>query len=261
MTDTPLRIDQAPTPWNDPLLGGPTCHLTITGASEYSVTRDISIRDPWLARRLADQGYVYVSTSVDAGDILGKAVVQHLAFEFVYQTTTCILRLTPDLALRNTHPGFQIVDPLSVSVDEVVQVCTSTLKHGRFCEDYLTRDEAAPRNAAFLRDLHAKPGVHRVFTRAPDGRLNGYAYLPVKSGLADLLMMGILEAAAPPNGGQAFWELCLSELRAKGLAHRVQTRVPAANLGVLNIYAKIGFSFIRPAYDFRMFPAKALLSR
>lgn len=256
MTDDLLAIDYAPTPWNDALMGGPTCQLVFKGMGEYAAANDVATRDLWLARRLVAEGYVYVSAAVEAGDVLGKAVLQHLGFDFVYQTTTCVLRLDPTLRLRDAHEGFLIVDPESVAADEVVQVCTATLAHGRFCEDYLTRNEAAPRNAAFLRELHHKAGVHRVFTRAPDGRLNGYAYIPLKSGLADLLMMGIFETAAPPNGGQLFWELCLSELRSKGLARRIQTRVPAANLGVLNIYAKIGFSFIRPSYDFRMFPSK-----
>jgi hypothetical protein len=239
-------------------MGGGTCHLEVGGTAAYARASDLLKRDLWLARRLADEGYVYVSTAIETDDIVGKAVLQHLGFDFVYQTTTCILSLTQALSLRDAHEGFHVVDPASVDVEEVVEVCTSTLKHGRFYEDLHTRDIAGPRNSVFLRDLHRKAEVYRIFTRSPSGRLNGYAYVPLKGSKADLLMMGILESAAPSQGGQIFWEMCLAELRSKNLAQRVQTRVPAANLGVLNIYAKIGFNFIRPEYDFRMFPSNLL---
>ncbi len=258
MTAGTLSLGYSPTPWNDPLMGGATCHLAVSGTTAYAEVTDLFKRDLWLAHRLADEGYVYVSTAVDAGDIAGKAVLQHLGFDFVYQTTTCVLRLTQALSLRGAHDSFHVVDPASVDVDEVVELCTSTLKHGRFSEDFLTRNEAGPRTAAFLRDLHRRADVYRFFTRSAAGHLNGYAYVPLKGGTADLLMMGISESTAPSQGGQFFWEMCLAGLQSKSLAQRVQTRVPAANLGVLNIYAKIGFSFIRPEYDFRMFPRKLL---
>ncbi len=249
-----LDISLAPTPWNDRVLGGPSGHLTVEGMHEYATTTDLRHRDDWLARRLADEGLVYVSTSADAADTAAKAVVQHLGFDFIYQTTTCILRLDQTVSLRDSHPAMEVVDPVSVASDEVAELCATTLKHGRFCEDWLTRELAGPRNAAFVRDLHARENVHRVFTRAPSDRLNGYAYIPIERGSADLLLMGISEADAPPGAGQSFWEICLADLRSRGLARRVWTRVPAANLGVLNIYARIGFNFVGPAYDFRMLP-------
>ncbi len=249
--EEPLPVRLRMTPWNDRILGGKTAHASLD-VDAYEA--DLSRRAPWLADALADDDFVYVSASADAGDIRGKAALSHLGFDFVYQTTECVLRLFPDMRLASEIAGFIPVDPSTVSAEEVADVCMATLKHGRFCEDWLTHAQAGPRNAQFIRDLHKREDVRRFFTRSPDGQLNGYAYVPIERGLANLLLMGISAAAAPAGGGGAFWELALADLRDSGAARRVWTRVPSANLGVLNIYAKLGFSFMRASYDYRMFP-------
>jgi hypothetical protein len=254
MTEQVLSINYTPTPWYDNLMGGKTCQVTLQGLSQYSQSKDLYSKSTWLSERLAREKYVYVSTSIDADDFVGKAVIQHMGFDFISQSITCILRLTNELPLLNSHDSFHVVDSSTVETQEVIDLCNVTLRHGRFKEDYFVRKLADRRYADFLIDIASQENVYKFFTRSVSGKLNGYAYIPIKLGSADLMMMGIDESQSPTQGGQIFWELCLSSLRTKKLASRVSTRAPAANLGVFNIYSKIGFSFIRPEYDFRMFP-------
>jgi hypothetical protein len=254
MNEQVLSIHYKLTPWYDALMGGKTCQITLHGLGIYSELENLYCRSTWLSDHLKKEGYVYVSTSIDADDIVGKAVIQHMGFDFISQSTTCILRLTNDVSLIDTHEDFIVAESRTVNTQEVIELCNSTLRHGRFKEDYFIRKVADKRYADFLNDLASQESVYKFFTRSSTGKLNGYAYIPIKSGSADLMMMGIDESQSPPQGGKFFWELCLSHLRAKKLALRISTRAPAANLGVFNIYSKIGFSFIRPEYDFRMFP-------
>jgi GNAT superfamily N-acetyltransferase len=246
-----------PTPWDDILLGGPTGRIIFQGQPQNQPVFPESWRTG-LAATLRQQGFVYVSGDCPADDLDTKLLFEHCGFGFVYQTITCLLRLTPDLPLRGDVPGLVPAEPDQVDPAEVAALCGRTLRHGRFCEDRAVSHLAARRNGNFIADLHGRPDVHRIFTRAPDGRLNGYAYLPIEGSTVDLMLMGIDEAAAPAGGGRLFWEHCLAAVRDLGLARRVRTRVPAANLGVINIYAALGFSFVAPAYEFRLLPSGSI---
>jgi hypothetical protein len=246
----------APTPWNDRVLNGRTAHLTFGDLGGWEPSRDLALRDNSLQQHLAEAGFVYVSTSIDADDLRAKAIVQHLGFDFIYQSANCFLKLTPKLVLPESDPGFAWVERSPEAGEEAALLCAETLKHGRFCEDPFLVDEGRQRNAAFIRDLHARQDVVAFLTRAGDGTLNGYSYSTIKGDIADMIIMGIRKAATPRGGGPLFWQLCLRRLRDEFGVRRARTRIPAANLGVLNLYARLGFTFVQPSYDFRLLPMR-----
>lgn len=239
------------TPWNDRAFGGITAAIIFDEFRTYAEAINLNSKPSWFVNLMRQHGIAYASASCAADDHLKKAFLSHLGFDFVYQTFTAAYRLPNNVSTLACN-NMREVPKEEVDVKDVIRLCLDRMKHGRFLEDQLTHNFAHARNRDFINDLHHRSDIQSFFTVDSDGFLNGYAYIRIHNRSADLVMMGIDEQRAPINGGELFWRKALQFLSRQKLAQRVQTRVPAANLGVINIYSKIGFSFIRPAYDFRI---------
>ena len=84
-------------------------------------------------------------------------------------------------------------------------------------------------------------------------------FLTVKNSRADLHLAGIARSSATAVPGPMLYAGVLDVLEGQGVT-RVFSKISAANTGVLNIYAALGFRFLDPEYTFHWIPAGSVLN-
>ena len=154
-------------------------------------------------------------------------------------------RLRPELMPK---PRFGIRTAEPEDRPEILRIAGSAFRFGRY-----HTDPRFPRELANRRYVHwvqnalasAEPGESVFLLGAAPQRL-GFFHVVLSDGVADLRL-----AAADPDSpvglGLALYSETLFALQRLG-ARRFFTKVSAANSGVLNLFASIGFRFSNPEY-------------
>jgi len=137
----------------------------------------------------------------------------------------------------------------STQLPELVHIASQDFHHGRFLEDpFLDQALARRRHALWLEEL-AKTG--ELYAALAGDQLVGFhAEHDLRNGCADLILTGAAQRysmLAP-----AIWASALMSLKARDV-RTCTTMVSAANLGVLNLYQRLGFRFDETWYGFHRF--------
>ncbi len=230
------RMALRDTPWDARALGRPTLDVTDLDLACENGTGDDDDLFAALEAACAERGTALVTLRLDAGRRLAIATLQAAGFRYV----ETVLRLRyPNLARfdgAGTRPP-PLRRPEPEDHAALIAQAAETFHFGRFAEDAAIDPEVnrrrqidwmegllAGRAEVLVTGAPPRPGAFMAFTRT--------------DAAADLVLGG----TRPDQAVLAlpFWVAILLHLKETGI-RRVDTVVSAANLGVANLYARLGF--------------------
>jgi len=121
----------------------------------------------------------------------------------------------------------------------LLAICHGAFAHGRFHRDFnLDRESADIRYDNWLRQLYDRQTIYGLFWR---NELTGFiAYSDNR-----LLLHAVAKAFRGKGYAKYWWSAVCAELFNMGHTE-VKSSISAANVGALNLYASLGFSFRNP---------------
>lgn len=235
------------TPWDERALGFTTAEITRLDAATTDQAAALLDQTQAWARQ---QGVHYLFGRIDANAHALRAAVLGCGFQFVETSLTVSrsgmgqLPAVPRGMLPVLRPAVAADIPLlrSIAADD--------FGHGRFLEDpAIDPAHARLRTANWIEDL---VNAQLVQTAESRGRIIGFHAERVFADehRAELLLTG---AAAPyAMLAMPLWVTALQSLATRDI-QRCTTLVSAANTGIINLYARLGFQFNSSLNGFRKF--------
>lgn len=241
------RLNARLTPWDERALGFATAEITRIEASSTAAALDLLLQ----AQGWANEHRVrYLFGRVAANHRLLRAALLLADFQFV-ETSLAISRSGVGglpVVPRGMQPTLRPATAADIPL--LRRIAHDDFGHGRFLEDpAIDEAHARLRTANWIEDL-----VHAGLAYAAEsrGRVIGFHAERLYPGeqCAELLLTG---AAAPyAMLATPLWITALESLAARNIRH-CTTLVSAANTGILNLYARLGFQFNSPLAGFRKF--------
>lgn len=240
---TVLRLRR--TPWDARALGFGTAELLALPEVEDAAARELLAQAEGWCR---GQGVRYVIGRAPAAARGWRAALEAAGWACV----ECSLTLSrtgmgglPEVpaAMRPTLRPATAAD-----VPALRRIAHEDFAHGRLLEDPLVDVEAArTRTANWIEEL---AGDGLAWTAEARGRVIGFhaERVDAAAGEAELILTGA--AASHAVLALPLWTVALEALAARGIG-RCRTLVSAANTGVLNLYARLGFQFHDTLFGYR----------
>jgi hypothetical protein len=230
------RIVLRDTPWDARALGRPTLDITdLALACENGAGADDDLFAA-LDAACEERGTALVTARIDAARRQAIARLQAAGFRYV----ETVLRLRyPNLArfdAAGTRP-LALRAPVAEDHPALLEQAAATFHFGRFAEDPAIPPEVNRRRQVdWMEGLLA--GRATVLVTGPSPRPAAFMAFTTAEGAADLVLGGM----QPDQAVLAlpFWTAILLHLIQAGV-RRVDTVVSAANVGVANLYARLGF--------------------
>lgn len=235
------------TPWDERALGMRTAEIVrLEATSKDATTTLLAQAEQWCT----EQGVRYLFGRFDAACTPAKAAVLATGHAIV----ECSLTLA-----RNGSDGLPVVPsrmrPLlrevaDADLEELRRIARDDFHHGRFLEDpAIDPSLAAARMANWVGDL-VQQGLMR--TAESGGRVIGFhaERIAPDGRHADLILTGATARYAVL--ALPLWTMALESLRDRGVTS-CSTLVSAANTGIVNLYAKLGFRYESTLFGFRKF--------
>lgn len=235
------------TPWDERALGVRTAEIAhLACESVEAATRLLDQIESWCR----DQNVRYVFGRIDANNAPAKGAVLERGFDIVESSlalSRAHLGNLPDVP-RGMKPALR--PAVEADIPALRAIARDDFAHGRFLEDpAIDRHAAANRTANWIEDMVSQ-GLAQVAESR--GRLIGFHAERVASDRphADLLLTG----AAAPYAMLAFplWVVALESLAARQVK-TCSTLISTANIGVVNLYARLGFHYDTALFGFRKF--------
>ncbi len=241
------RIAARLTPWDRRALGFPTAEIVDLAAHDLqSVACLLDAVEEWCR----GQSVQYLFGRVSSTERLLKEALLDRGYQFV-ETSLVVSRggfLNLPAAPKGMTPLLRPATRADVKIFR--RIAEEDFHHGRFLEDPAIDSAcAALRTANWVEDL-VEEGL--VFAAELRGQVIGFhaeRVHPVSSS-AELLLTG----AASPYAVFALplWIAALQSLAERDI-RQCTTLISAANTGVLNLYARLGFQFNATLLGFRKF--------
>jgi hypothetical protein len=154
-------------------------------------------------------------------------------------------RLRPESMPR---PRFGIRTAEPDDYPDILRIAGNAFRFGRYHTDpRFPRELADRRYVQWIRNAlsSAEPGVS-IFVLGVRPQRLGFFHAVLSDGVADL-RLAAADPESPVGLGLALYSETLFALQRLG-ARRFVTKVSAANMGVMNLYASVGFRFSNPEY-------------
>jgi hypothetical protein len=241
------RLTARLTPWDERALGFATAEITAFHADEATAALDLLQQaESWAV----DLRVRYLFGRVDANLHLLRGALLQAGHRFV-ETSLSVSRsgmgnlpAVPRGMLPALRPA------TAADIPQLRQIAHDDFVHGRFLEDpEIDGARARMRTANWIEDLVDAGLAYAAESR---GRVIGFHAERIRPGEhhAELLLTG---AAAPyAMLAMPLWVTALESLAARDI-RRCTTLVSAANTGILNLYARLGFQFNSTLAGFRKF--------
>ncbi|MGU9981119.1 GNAT family N-acetyltransferase [Phreatobacter sp. HK31-P] len=225
------------TPWDARALGRPTLDIvSLALATEQGIGTDDDLfqafddicrehRAGLITVRLSAERRVAVSRLQTAG--------------FRYVETVLRLRYAnlARFALPATGRAMALREARPEDAPALIEQAAGTFRYGRFAEDPAIDPEVNRRRQIdWMEGLLA--GKARVLVSDVGEKPGAFLAFRVEDGTAEFVLGGTRPEQAVL--AHPFWSAVLGRLRQDGV-RRVETVISAANLGVLNLYARLGF--------------------
>ncbi len=140
-----------------------------------------------------------------------------------------------DIASQNDLPAIQ-------------EIAVKNFKYGRFAEDpSITEEKNKTRQRLWINDLIKQ---ETIFIKKIQNSTIGFMAIsrPSNIGQVDLILGGVRDTY--PVMVYRFWVSIIEQLKREGVKS-VKTLVSASNIGVINLYARLGFLFAGCDFGFR----------
>lgn len=235
------------TPWDQRALGFKTAEITQLNASSREVALALLTQ---VQHWCQSEGVRYLFGRTDANDHLLRAGLLESGFDFVEVSLTVSRNGFANFpsvprgmmpALRPALPG---------DIQTLRAIASEDFTHGRFLEDPAIDPALAKlRTANWIEDLVA---TGLVYTAEARGTIIGFHAERVhpQDKHAELLLTGASSKFAML--AMPLWITALESLGTRDY-QRCTTLISAANTGVLNLYARLGFQFNNTLTGFRKF--------
>lgn len=241
------RIAARLTPWDERALGFVTAEVTALDIATVDQAGPLLAE---LEHWCAGQSVHYLFGRIDAASPVAKAALLQHGYQFVETSLTVSrsgfahLPTVPRGMLPTLRPA------TAADIPELRRIAATDFAHGRFLEDpAIDPARAANRTANWVEDL-VTGGLAQVAESR--GRTIGFHAERVhpEQRSAELLLTG----ATAPYAMLALplWVTALESLAARDI-QQCTTLVSAANTGILNLYARLGFHFNSTLFGFRKF--------
>lgn len=241
------RIAARLTPWDERALGFTTAEVT---AFEINAIDQAGALLDELDQWCSSQSVRYLFGRIDAASLVTKSALLQHGYQFV-ETSLTVSR-SGFANLPNVPRGMlpTLRPATTVDIPELRRIAATDFAHGRFLEDpAIDPERAANRTANWIEDLITGGLAYVAESR---GKTIGFHAERANSGQrsAELLLTG----AAAPYAMLALplWVTALESLAARDI-QQCTTLVSAANTGILNLYARLGFHFNSTLFGFRKF--------
>lgn len=241
------RIAARLTPWDERALGFVTAEVTCLEISSAEQAAPLlSELEQWCA----EHSVHYLFGRIDATKAAAKSALLGQDYAFV------------ETSLTVSRSGFANLPPVprgmlptlrpatAADVPELRRIAATDFAHGRFLEDpAIDPQRAALRTANWIEDLVSGGLAHVAESR---GRIIGFHAERVATDKSNCELL--LTGATGPYAMLALplWITALESLAARGVP-QCTTLVSAANTGILNLYARLGFHFNSTLLGFRKF--------
>ncbi|MCZ8316200.1 hypothetical protein [Phreatobacter sp.] len=229
------RLVIRPTPWDARALGRPTLDITEAAlAGDEGITDDADVITAF-HRLCGEEQAGLVTCRLPAERRAAIARLQAIGFRYVETVQT--LRF-PNLArfAPSCRPA-PLRTPTAEDHPALIAQAAETFHFGRFAED-----PAIPAEVNQLRQVDWMEGLlagrATVLVTGAAQRPGAFMAFTTADGSADLVLGG----TQPDQAVLAlpFWTAVLLHLKDQGV-RRIDTVVSAANIGVANLYARLGF--------------------
>jgi len=241
------RLSARLTPWDERALGFVTAEITEFQANDAAGSSQLlSQAESWATT----QGVRYLFGRVDANDHLLRKALQASEFQFVETSLTVSRSGMGNLPAVPLGMKPTLRPSVAADLPTLRQIAHDDFTHGRFLEDpAIDPALGRQRTANWIEDL-VNGGLS--YTAESRGRIVGFHAERVHADeqRAELLLTG----AASPYAMLAvpLWVTALEALAARDI-QRCTTLVSAANTGIINLYARLGFQFNTSLTGFRKF--------
>lgn len=235
------------TPWDERALGFVTAEITALHADDAATARRLLAHmQAWAG----EQGVRYLFGRVDANGHLLRDALLEADFQFV-ETSLTVSRS----GMGNLPPVPRGMLPIlrpatTTDIPLLRQIAYDDFGHGRFLEDpAIDATRARQRTANWMEDL-VNGGL--TYVAESRGRVIGFhaERAHPSEHRAELLLTGA--AASYSMLAMPLWVTALQSLAARDI-QQCTTLVSAANTGILNLYARLGFQFNTTLTGFRKF--------
>lgn len=237
--DSGNRIVLRETPWDARALGRPT--LDVTDLAFACETAPGSSRDDGLFRSLEElcderqAGLVTARLSAERRVAISR--LQAAGFRYVETVLRLRYANLARFAPPTTGRAMVLREARPEDAPALIEQAAATFHYGRFAEDPAIDPEVNRRRQIdWMEGLLA--GKARVLVADVGDRPGAFMAYRVDEGIADLILGGTRPEQAVL--AYPFWIAILDRLKQDGI-RRVETVISAANLGVLNLYARLGF--------------------
>jgi hypothetical protein len=185
-----------------------------------------------------------VACTVVADDRVWRALLPELGFSVVEQTVRIMLRLQVFTAPPPTTP-VRLAD--ADDGQHVEEIAGHAFRHGRYSADPRFPQELADRRYRrwVSNALHSADPLDRVYVLGHPGSVKGFFQLRLNKDRAEV---GIIAVAKALHGSPAGPDLVIGTqlaLKPEGVRW-ITSKVSAANLGLLNLVAHLGYRFRQP---------------
>lgn len=256
MTDGPGQLEYGPhrltarlTPWDERALHMRTAefqHLHVDEAQPETAASLFDNMEQWCNERSVR----YVFGRIDARQTSAKTALLRAGYTQVECSITLSRAGFAGLPRIPERMRVKLCPASDRDQDQLSDIARTEFVHGRFLEDPAISDtHARERSANWIADLTAqhlayvaRSGEHTIGFHAervsPDGRH------------ADLILTGTSARYAMLS--IPLWVSALESLADRGV-ETCSTLVSAANTGVINLYARLGFHFDTTLFGYRKF--------
>ncbi len=241
------RADVRLTPWDERAIGIRTAEvLRLEVETQDAGIAVLEKAEQW--SKAEDAHYLF--GRFNAESVATKSAVQACHHDII----ECSLVLTrngfdglPTVPARMRPELREVTDGDMVEIEKIAH---DDFRHGRFHEDpAIDPALAAKRNVNWIRDL-ARQGLARVGKSGKHVIGFHAERIDPSERHAELILTGT--AARYAVLAMPLWIVALESLRDRG-ANSCSTLVSAANTGVVNLYAKLGFRYQSTLFGFRKF--------
>jgi len=181
-----------------------------------------------------------------------KRQMHEIGFYYCTTTSKIINRNISKIDYSNLEDAqFQMFEDKTINgLNKIIQIIEDKFDWGRFYEDYYLNKFATDRMKIMLNKLHKDNDVKFLFAKNKK-EVVGFFIYKVKVNFIDAVFAGINQKNKVK--GINFWLAWHKYVLEEERINRVKTLISLANIGVINIYSKLGYSFYQPKEDYHFF--------
>lgn len=233
------------TPWDERSFGFRTAEIVeFSASSPLECDELMASIDAWMRER----AIVYSFGRVGTAEPRLKLAFQRNGYRFIETSLRMSRAKTVEWPRTPSSLAISSRPATPSDLERLSAIAIADFHHGRFLEDPTLDDRAArARTANWLMDLARGGQLHTALLGETVVGFSADRIDPA-SGAAEMILYGV--SSDYPMLALPVWINALQRLTDNG-ARRYQAIVSAANIGVINLYTRLGFQVAASFYGFR----------